>query len=205
MCTWERPPAEDRIAFSEATYGLLGPCNVAIIVQTSSVQKRTPDVGREDLNVISNSLAETQRLGTVLGQLLDGREVICLQGELGTGKTSLVQAIARAQEVREPITSPTFTLVNEYHGRAGKIYHVDLYRLTGTEEIAQAGIDAYFHADGICLIEWAEKAEGLLPLDRMLILLEHGGQDRRIIHIEARGESSSLLLHRLKLALETER
>ncbi len=159
----------------------------------------------EDLTVVSHSLAETQRLGTILGELLRGQELVCLEGELGTGKTSLIQAIGRAQGVREPITSPTFTLVNEYQGRAATIYHVDLYRLTSSEEIVQAGIETYFHGGGICLIEWAEKARGLLPLDHLYLLLRHAGGDTRRISLQARGESYRLLLVRLRDALEARR
>jgi tRNA threonylcarbamoyladenosine biosynthesis protein TsaE len=150
------------------------------------------------LTVISRSLRETQRLGALIGELLEGQEVICLEGELGTGKTSLIQAIGRAQGVTQPITSPTFTLVNLYSGRSGTIYHVDLYRLGSLREILQSGIDAYFYDDGICLVEWAEKAGELLPPAHLYILLQHAGGDTRRIFISARGDSAGLLLDRLR-------
>jgi tRNA threonylcarbamoyladenosine biosynthesis protein TsaE len=155
----------------------------------------------EDLVLVSRSPAETQRLGGLLGQLLGDQEVICLEGELGAGKTSLIQAIGRAQGVTEPITSPTFTLVNEYHGREVTIYHVDLYRLDSTEEIVQAGIDACFYSDGICLVEWAEKAQSVLPPEHMYITLTHAGGDQRHIRVQATGESYHLLLSRLRVSL----
>ncbi len=155
----------------------------------------------EGLSIVSQSLAETQDLGSVLGQLLDGQEVLCLEGELGTGKTSLVQAIGRAQGVRTPITSPTFTLVNEYHAREGTLYHIDLYRLGRPEEIVQAGIDAYFYGDGICLIEWAEKAGALLPAEHLYITLTHAGEDKRHISLRARGDSYRRLLDRLRITI----
>ena len=117
----------------------------------------------EDLNMISHSLEETQRLGTVIGQLLEGDEVICLEGELGTGKTTLIQAIARAQGVAEPVTSPTFTLVNLYQGRRGPIHHIDLYRLESAREILQAGIDSYFYGNGICPVSYTHLT---LPTNR---------------------------------------
>ena len=158
----------------------------------------------EALTMISHSLEETQRLGTVIGQLLEGDEVICLEGELGTGKTTLIQAISRAQGVAEPVTSPTFTLVNLYQGRSGAIHHIDLYRLESAREILQAGIDAYFYADGICLIEWAEKARDILPPDHLYVLLQHAGGDSRIMDIRARGESHRLLLARLHQQLEAQ-
>lgn len=157
------------------------------------------------LTVVSRSLEETQRLGTTLGELLVGQELICLEGELGSGKTSLIQAIGRALGVTGPITSPTFTLVNEHSGRTLTIYHVDLYRLSSTEEIVQAGIENYFHSDGVCLVEWAEKALGLLPPEHLYITLLHAGNDTRRISIEARGDAHELLLKGLRHALGARR
>jgi len=162
-------------------------------------------VATQPLTVVSHSLEETQQLGTSLGKLLEGRELIFLEGELGTGKTSLIQAIGRAQGVREPITSPTFTLVNEYRARAATIYHVDLYRLSSTEEIVQAGIENYFYSDGICLLEWAEKALGLLPPEHLYILLQHAGNEARRISIQAKGDSHRPLLDGLRHALGARR
>ena len=156
-------------------------------------------VDGEDFSLVSHSLAETQELGSVLGKLMDGQEVLCLVGELGTGKTSLIQSIGRALGVTSRITSPTFTLVNEYHAREGSVlYHVDLYRLGKPQEVVQAGIDAYFHADGVCLIEWAEKAGALLPTEHLHVTLEHAGGDKRRISIKARGEPYHSLLRRLR-------
>jgi tRNA threonylcarbamoyladenosine biosynthesis protein TsaE len=158
-------------------------------------------VATKPLTVVSHSLEETQRLGTTLGELLEGQELICLEGELGAGKTSLIQAIGRAVGVTEPITSPTFTLVNEHLGTSLTIYHVDLYRLTSTEEIVQAGIENYFYSDGVCLIEWAEKALGLLPPEHLYITLLHTGQDTRRISIRAKGDSHVRLLELLRHTL----
>jgi tRNA threonylcarbamoyladenosine biosynthesis protein TsaE len=152
----------------------------------------------EDLTIVSHNLAQTQELGVVLGELLEGQEIICLEGELGTGKTSLIQAIGRAKGVREPITSPTFTLVNEYHGTRVSLHHVDLYRLESAEEIVQAGIDACFYGESICLVEWAEKARAILPAEHLYITLAHGGGDSRHITVQARGHSYRTILARLK-------
>ena len=152
----------------------------------------------EGLTIVSDSLAQTQELGIVLGKLLEGQEIICLEGELGTGKTSLIQAIGRAKGVREPITSPTFTLVNEYHGTHVSLHHVDLYRLESAEEIVQAGIDACFYGESICLVEWAEKARSILPAEHLYITLAHGGGDRRHITVQARGDSYRRLVDQLK-------
>jgi tRNA threonylcarbamoyladenosine biosynthesis protein TsaE len=163
-----------------------------------------PNVDAEGLTLTTHSPAETQELGSVLGGLLEGHELICLEGELGTGKTTLIQAIGRAQGVALPITSPTFTLVNEYQGRKGKLYHVDLYRLDSMEEIVQAGIDSYLYGEGIRLFEWAEKVRHILPEEYLYLTLTHSGHDQRRIALKAKGGSCSLLLGRLREALESQ-
>lgn len=157
---------------------------------------------RESLTLVSHSVSETRQLGAFLSQLLEGQEVICLEGELGTGKTTLIQAIGDALGVSEAITSPTFTLVNEYYSRTGTLYHVDLYRLDSIGEIVQAGIDGFFYADGICVIEWAEKARGILPAECLYIMLKHEGEEQRSISIQAKGQRYCQLLRRLRKALE---
>lgn len=161
------------------------------------------DVDAAGFTFITHSPVETQRLGRVLGRLLDGHELICLEGELGTGKTTLIQAVGRAQGVTTPITSPTFTLVNEYQGQKGKIYHVDLYRLSSPEEIVQAGIDSYFYGDGICLLEWAEKAQSILPAQFLYLILAHAGDDNRHVTVKSKGGSYRLLLAGLRGELES--
>jgi tRNA threonylcarbamoyladenosine biosynthesis protein TsaE len=164
---------------------------------------RDNKVGDERLTLISRSLPETQRLGALLGQLLKGDEVICLEGELGTGKTSLIQGIGQGQGVEEPITSPTFTLVNQYRGRGAILYHVDLYRLDSTEEMIATGIDECFYDDGICVIEWAEKAKDILPPECLYITLKHVSEEERRILLQAKGPSYDQLLHHLKKMLES--
>jgi tRNA threonylcarbamoyladenosine biosynthesis protein TsaE len=154
-------------------------------------------VNGESLTLITHSLMETQRLGASLGRLLRGNEVICLEGELGAGKTSLIQGIGRGLGITVPITSPTFTLVNEYEGTKAHLYHVDLYRLQSTTEIIAGGIDAYFYGDGVCVIEWAEKARHILPPECLHITLTHAGEEMRDIRLQATGPAYSGLLQRL--------
>lgn len=155
------------------------------------------------LSLVSHSVGETRRLGALLGKLLRGDELICLEGELGTGKTSLIQGIGQGQGITQPITSPTFTLVNEYQGRKATFYHVDLYRLRRADEIVQAGIDAYFYDDGICVIEWAEKARGILPSQRLHITLEHRDGNERYIALQPTGRHYRQLVDHLSKALES--
>lgn len=107
---------------------------------------------------------ETQTLGKKLGKTLKRGDVIALVGDLGTGKTCLTQGIARGVGIAsdEIVNSPSYILINEYNG-AIPIYHIDLYRLEDSEEIAELGLSEYIESDGICIIEWAERMSDLLP------------------------------------------
>ena len=108
--------------------------------------------------------AETQALGERLGKTLKRGDVIALVGDLGTGKTCLTQGIARGVGIGpdEVVNSPSYILINEYTG-AIPIYHIDLYRLENSEEIAELGLSEYMEGDGICIIEWAERMADALP------------------------------------------
>ena len=107
---------------------------------------------------------ETQALGEKLGKTLKRGDVIALVGDLGTGKTCLTQGIARGVGIApgEIVNSPSYILINEYNG-AMPIYHIDLYRLENSEEIAELGLSEYIEGDGICIIEWAERIADRLP------------------------------------------
>ena len=108
--------------------------------------------------------AETQALGERLGKTLKQGDVIALIGDLGTGKTCLTQGIARGVGIApgEVVNSPSYILINEYKGTL-PIYHIDLYRLENSEEIAELGLSEYIEGDGICIIEWAERMTDALP------------------------------------------
>ena len=118
--------------------------------------------------VETHSPEETWALAAALADELDPGTVMALHGELGAGKTCFVQGLAAALGIDEPITSPTYTLIGEYEGRL-PLHHIDLYRLSGPEEAVGLGLEEYFDADGITAIEWAERAEGLLPPDLLHI------------------------------------
>ncbi len=114
------------------------------------------------LDFISHSEAQTRRLGARLGELLEGGETIALQGELGTGKTRWVQGVGQGLGVAQNVTSPTFTLVNEFPGRL-TLYHIDLYRINQAAEALAFGLEDYLYGEGVCLIEWAERVVEILP------------------------------------------
>ena len=125
----------------------------------------------ESLVVISRSEAETHALGTKLGKLLPDGIVVALNGPLGAGKTRLVQAIAATRGIDpRDVVSPTYTLVQEYHG-TGNIFHFDAYRLVDDDEFLNLGPEEYFAAGGLTIIEWAEKVQACLPRRRLEITI----------------------------------
>src|SRR5205809_5900313 len=111
-------------------------------------------------------LAATEALGHRLGELLFPGAVVALGGQLRAGKTHLVRAVAEGLGARNPaaVNSPTFVLIQEYPARL-PIYHFDAYRLTGPREFRELGTDEYFHGDGVCLVEWADRVEAALPTE----------------------------------------
>lgn len=108
----------------------------------------------------------TMALGEALGRLLKGGEVICLTGDLGAGKTHFAKGVARGLGIPDTVTSPTFTLINEYSGRL-RLYHVDAYRLCDPDEAYDLGLEEYLYGDGATLIEWPDRIAELLPADRL--------------------------------------
>ena len=121
--------------------------------------------------VETNSPEETWELASELAGELPAGTVIALHGDLGAGKTCFIQGLAAALGIDEPITSPTYTLIGEYEGRL-PLHHIALYRLSGPTEALGLGLEEYFDANGITAIEWAERAEGLLPPDPLHIRIE---------------------------------
>jgi tRNA threonylcarbamoyladenosine biosynthesis protein TsaE len=145
------------------------------------------------VDFISQSEAQTRRFGARLGELLRGREVIALQGALGSGKTRWVQGLGYGLQVEDPITSPTFTLVNEYRGRV-TLVHIDLYRIDRIDEALDLGLEEYFYSDRVCVIEWAEHIASILPPDRLWINLHHLDDTRRRVTMRAEGSYYQQLL-----------
>jgi tRNA threonylcarbamoyladenosine biosynthesis protein TsaE len=125
---------------------------------------------------------ETQRAGEALGRSLQPGDVVALTGELGAGKTCFVQGVARGLGVVTGATSPTFVLINEYRGRV-PVHHVDAYRATTLEELMSLGLEELFDADGVTLVEWADKLGPLLPARAIEVHITGVGDEPREITI----------------------
>lgn len=126
----------------------------------------------------------TERLGACLADMLPAGAVVALCGDLASGKTCLVRGMARHFAGAHDVHSPTFTLVNEY-GHDPTLIHLDLYRLSGPEELADLGYEELFDSGvDVCVVEWAERAEPLLPASCLHIALSHGGGDTRRIEFQ---------------------
>jgi len=132
--------------------------------------------------IVTESAGETEEIGRQLGEELKPGDVIALYGDLGTGKTVVVKGIASSLGVEGKVGSPSFTIVSEYEGRI-PLYHIDLFRLSGVEEILRIGYEEYVYGDGVCAVEWAEKMKRLLPERRLDIKLYHMGGNRRKIEV----------------------
>ena len=133
--------------------------------------------------IISNSPAETEKIGEKLSQSLKGTEVIALFGGLGMGKTAFTRGLCRGLGVDDGVSSPTFALVNEYSGKFN-IYHFDMYRVTTWDDLYSTGFFDYIDT-GVLVIEWSENIEGALPDNALKITISRGeNDDQRIFEIE---------------------
>ena len=125
-------------------------------------------------NVIIRDETETKKFATDVAQTLKKGDVIALVGDLGTGKTTLSKYIAEALGITGTITSPTFTIVQEYHSGRLPLYHFDVYRVDDIEEMYRIGYEEYFYGEGVCIVEWADIVEEIIPEDAKVIFIEYG-------------------------------
>ncbi len=140
------------------------------------------------LRLITESAEETSRIGEQLGRLLHKGSIICLSGDLGAGKTAFTKGIAKGLEVEDYVTSPTYTIINEYEGRL-PLFHFDVYRLNDVEEMYELGYEEYFFGDGVVVLEWADIVKDIVPGERLWItILNTKGDDSREIIMEPTGE-----------------
>lgn len=160
----------------------------------------SPVLDEHTLDLISHSEAQTCRLGARLGALLQDGDVVCLEGELGTGKTCFIQGVGQGMGIEGPITSPTFVFVNEYHlpGSGRVLYHVDLYRLEDEGDAVELGLEELLHGQGVCVVEWADRARQVLPAERLWITLRHLTETKRGILAKAHGAHYQELLDRFR-------
>ncbi len=136
------------------------------------------------MEYITNSESETQALGRRLGEKLGPGAVVAFTGDLGAGKTALTRGLAEGLGIADRITSPTFTIVNEYEGGRLPLFHFDLYRLGSSEELYEIGWEDYLARGGVCAVEWSENAADALEDGAVRIDIRRGeGEDRRKIEI----------------------
>ncbi len=150
------------------------------------------------IQIITNSVEETQELGTKIGLWLDDRNVIALTGDLGSGKTSLVQGIAKGLEVPDDyyITSPTYTLINEYPGRHS-LFHIDLYRIENNVDIEDIGLYEILNGAGVVVIEWADRLHKDFLSEHIVIHFEILDDNSRKIFIKAYGLDKDKLIKKI--------
>lgn len=128
----------------------------------------------DEKRIIIKNEKETERFGMDFGKTVQPGTVVALIGDLGTGKTTLTKAIAKGLAISEVITSPTFNIVKEYDSGRLPLYHFDVYRIGDVDEMYELGYEEYFYGSGVCIVEWADLIEELLPEDAVRITIEYG-------------------------------
>jgi tRNA threonylcarbamoyladenosine biosynthesis protein TsaE len=157
-----------------------------------------PVLSRQSLEFISHGAEQTRRVGMRLGALLRRSDLICLIGDLGAGKTTLVQGVSAGWGSLDPATSPTFVLVNVYRRPEGdKLFHLDAYRLSGAAEAEDLDIEALLEA-GPLVIEWADRIQEALPKERLWVTLQWVDDDQRDMVFSACGAHYTSLLNNLR-------
>ena len=134
--------------------------------------------------MILKNKKETEDFGREFAEGLKEGSIVALVGPLGAGKTTLAKAVAKGLGVTETLTSPTFTIVQEYETGRLPLYHFDVYRVSNADELFEMGFGEYLHGKGVCLIEWADLIEDMLPPETVTLKLSYGeNEDERIIEI----------------------
>jgi tRNA threonylcarbamoyladenosine biosynthesis protein TsaE len=148
----------------------------------------------------TKSTSETVRIGKRIGSLLLSGDVVALVGELGTGKTQFIKGIAAGVKVGNPtyISSPSFTLINEYRGKT-PFYHIDLFRLKTEKEAEELGLEEYLGSEGITAIEWADRIPSLLPKEILLIQIRYTGKHTRFFEIVTKGKRFEGILKKCRI------
>lgn len=160
-----------------------------------------PILDERSLEFLSHSPDQTERLGVRLGELMQPGDLMCIAGDLGSGKTTFAKGIARGWGVLDRVTSPSFVLIQEYR-RAdhGRLYHFDAFRLESPDQAIALGLLDIFGDASPVMVEWPERLEGLLPPQRLWIDLEWMDDFRRNLHFEASGPRYERLLRQFRKA-----
>lgn len=132
--------------------------------------------------VLIKNEEDTRVFGHQLAESLKVDSVVALIGDLGTGKTTLTKYIAEGLGVKETITSPTFTIVSEYHSGRLPLYHFDVYRIEDADDLFEIGAEEYFYAGGVSIVEWADQVAEILPDDTLCIFIEYGQREGERIY-----------------------
>ncbi|MDD2582830.1 MAG: tRNA (adenosine(37)-N6)-threonylcarbamoyltransferase complex ATPase subunit type 1 TsaE [Desulfuromonadaceae bacterium] len=158
------------------------------------------------LQITTCSPSETEQLGAGIGSLLQPGSFLALQGGLGGGKTCLTRGVVSslAPQSSALVASPTYAIMNCYPGST-PVYHFDFYRLTGDDDVAELGFEEFFYDDGVCVVEWSERLDELLPEDVLTLLFEYGGDDRRLITITGSGPKSEHVVKQLEEMLQQQK
>lgn len=160
-----------------------------------------PILDEHSLDFISRSPEQTRRIGIRLGGLLERGDLVCLQGELGAGKTTLVQGMAQGWGALDAASSPTFVLVNVYRRAGdGQFFHMDAYRIESTLEAEELDLVNMLEG-GPLLIEWAERLQDILPPDRLWVILEHVSDEHRQLRFKASGRRYDRLVAELRQSM----
>jgi tRNA threonylcarbamoyladenosine biosynthesis protein TsaE len=174
---------------------------VTKLIQSSELKAEIQGMPAPKIEILTQQVEQTQQLGYQLGQLLQPRDVVCLVGELGAGKTTFAAGIGRGWGSTSRLTSPTYTLVHEHHRPTDNqiLYHIDAYRLETPEALGSVGFEDILEGDGPVIIEWPERLGEMLPPVYLWIEIETDAEEtQRIFHVSAYGKRSEQLLAMLE-------
>ena len=145
------------------------------------------------MQYMTNSPMETEAVGAALGRVLRAGSVVAYRGDLGAGKTAFTRGLARGLGAKESVTSPTYTIVNEYLSGRLPLFHFDMYRLRSSEDLFDIGWEDYLERGGVCAVEWSENVDDAME-DAVFVTIEKTGEDSRRITIEGDLDYAALSL-----------
>ena len=145
------------------------------------------------MEFITHSAEETERLGAALAQLLVSGDIIAYRGDLGAGKTAFTRGLAKGLGCTEPVTSPTYTIVNEYLSGRLPLFHFDMYRLSSSDDLWGIGWEDYLDRGGVCAVEWSENVDDAME-GAVWVTVESLGEDNRRITLEGEKDFAAIIL-----------